>query len=53
MFIFIIILFLLVVFSFVYFFYKISVLNDELDDLYNTCYTYISDSFKIGADRNG
>lgn len=53
MFIFLIILFILIVFSFVYLFYKINLLSDELDDLYNTCYTYISNSFMKGADRHG
>lgn len=53
MFIFLILLFILIVFSFVYLFYKINLLDDELDDLYNTCYTYISNSFKRGVERHG
>lgn len=52
MFLILIILFILIVFSFVFLFYKINLLNDELNDLYNTCYTYISNSFKIGANNH-
>lgn len=46
MFIFLIIFFILVIIIFTCLFYKIKLLEDELDDLYNTCYTYISNDFK-------
>lgn len=52
MFIFLILFFIFFIFSFVYLFYKINLLNDELDDLYNTCYTYISNSFMKGVEKD-
>lgn len=30
-----------------YIYYKLCLLNDEIEELYNTCYTYISKEFKL------
>ncbi|MGN1327821.1 MAG: hypothetical protein ACI4VQ_07095 [Clostridia bacterium] len=47
MFLFLILFFIVFIFSVVLLIYKIKLLEDELDDLYDTCYTYIYDSFGI------
>ena len=52
MFIFCILNFILIIILFVFLFNKIKLLEDELDELYDTCYYYISDSFKKGVHKN-
>lgn len=50
MFIFIIIFFIIFVISFVYLFYKINLLEDDIDTLYDNYSDYIKNNFR--SDRN-
>lgn len=45
---FLLIFILVFIVSFVYLFYKLKILDDDINCLYDTCYKYISDSFKRG-----
>lgn len=49
MFVLIVVNFILLVVVSLFFFYKIMLLNDELDEIYEQIYYYIDNDFKLGG----
>lgn len=52
MFIFLILFFIIYILSVVFFYYKLKLQDDEIEEMYSQLYSHIKQDFKIGGMRN-